>query len=111
VKQATERGLVPGPRARVAVVALSQTGEHGGKWLPERRRHARRAPRAPDDRRRRRRAVRKATRALLRAGADQIKVHTAGGVMSPSDEPTSAGFSPEEIAPIVYEAHAPGRPS
>ncbi len=53
--------------------------------------------------------VRKATRQLLRAGADQIKVHTSGGVMSPNDEPGATGFSPEEIATIVYEARAAGK--
>ena len=31
--------------------------------------------------------VRRATRELLRAGADQIKTMTSGGVLSPNDEP------------------------
>jgi imidazolonepropionase-like amidohydrolase len=46
---------------------------------------------------------------VLRAGADQIKVHTSGGVMSPNDEPGASGFSPDEIAAIVYEARAAGK--
>jgi imidazolonepropionase-like amidohydrolase len=53
--------------------------------------------------------VRRAAREVLRAGADQIKVHTSGGVMSPNDEPGATGFSPEEIAAIVYEARATGK--
>jgi imidazolonepropionase-like amidohydrolase len=53
--------------------------------------------------------VRRATRALLRAGADQIKVCTSGGVLSPGDEVGHTGFSPEEIAVIVYEARAAGK--
>ena len=53
--------------------------------------------------------MRRVTRELLRAGADQIKVHTSGGVMSPNDEPGATGFSPEEIAVIVYEARAAGK--
>src|SRR6185295_3832483 len=53
--------------------------------------------------------VRKASREVLRAGADQIKVHTSGGVMSPNDEPGATGFSPDEIAAIVYEARAAGK--
>jgi imidazolonepropionase-like amidohydrolase len=53
--------------------------------------------------------VRRASREVLRAGADQIKVHTSGGVMSPNDEPGATGFSPEEIAAIVYEARAAGK--
>jgi imidazolonepropionase-like amidohydrolase len=46
---------------------------------------------------------------VLRAGADQIKVHTSGGVMSPNDEPGATGLSPDEIAAIVYEARAAGK--
>ncbi len=53
--------------------------------------------------------VRRASREVLRAGADQIKVHTSGGVMSPNDEPGATGFAPEEIAAIVYEARAAGK--
>jgi len=53
--------------------------------------------------------VRRATREVLRAGADQIKIMTSGGVLSPNDEPGATGFSPEEIAAIVYEAHAAGK--
>ena len=109
VKQAIDRGLVPGPRVRIAVGALSQTGGHGDSRFasgvvaraddPE---HPRTVVDGVED-------VRKATRELLRAGADQIKVCTSGGVMSPSDEPTATGFSPDEIAAIVYEAHAAGK--
>jgi imidazolonepropionase-like amidohydrolase len=53
--------------------------------------------------------VRKAVRPLLRAGADFIKLHASGGVLSPTDEPTDTGFSPEEIAIMVYEAKARGK--
>src|SRR5262249_27640616 len=53
--------------------------------------------------------VRRATRAVLRAGADQVKLMTSGGVMSAGSEPTATGFSPEEIAAIVYEARAAGK--
>src|SRR5439155_453312 len=53
--------------------------------------------------------VRKATRELLRAGADFIKLHATGGVLSPTDEPTDTGFTPEEIAIMVYEARARGK--
>jgi imidazolonepropionase-like amidohydrolase len=55
-------------------------------------------------------AVRKAVREMLRAGADHIKVCASGGVMSPNDEPGATGFSPEELAAIVYEARAAGKP-
>lgn len=109
VKLAIERGLFPGPRLRIAVGALSQTGGHGDgvQWsganlrVPD--------PEHPNTVVDGVEAVRKATRELLRAGADQIKVHTSGGVLSVNDEPGATGFSPEEIAVIVYEARAAGK--
>jgi imidazolonepropionase-like amidohydrolase len=109
LKQALDQGLAPGPRVRIAVGALSQTGGHGDSTMPNgsniRPGDAEHPVTVVDGVE----AVRKATRELLRAGADQIKVHTSGGVMSPNDEPGATGFSPEEIATIVYEARAAGK--
>jgi imidazolonepropionase-like amidohydrolase len=109
LKMAIDQGLVPGPRMRISVGALSQTGGHGDSRMPmgvEVRADDPEHPRTVVDGVEN---VRRATRELLRAGADVIKVHTSGGVMSPNDEPTATGFSPEEIAVIVYEAHAAGK--
>lgn len=109
VKLAVERGLFPGPRMRIAVGALSQTGGHGDSQMPSGVDLWTGDPERPNgvvdgvDN------VRRATREMLRAGADVIKTMTSGGVMSPNDEPTATGFSPEEIAAIVYEAHAAGK--
>lgn len=109
VKQAFERGLFPGPRLRIAVGALSQTGGHGDSCMPNGA--SLRIPNTelpqnicdgPD-------GARKATREMLRAGADQVKIMTSGGVLSPNDEPGATGFTPEEIAAVVYEAHAAGK--
>src|SRR5919204_3803309 len=109
VKLAIERGLFPGPRLRIAVGVLSQTGGHGDQRFASgvdlRVPHPENPLTVVDgvD------SVRKVTREILRAGADQIKIMTSGGVLSPSDEPTATGFSPEEIAAVVYEAHAAGK--
>jgi imidazolonepropionase-like amidohydrolase len=48
--------------------------------------------------------VRQRTREVLRAGADVVKIHATGGVMSPTDDPRFTQFSPEELDVIVREA-------
>jgi imidazolonepropionase-like amidohydrolase len=108
VKMALEQGLFPGPRVRIAVSALSQTGGHGDSVMPNGAniRPASELPYTVVDGVE---GVRRAAREVLRAGADQIKVHTSGGVMSPNDEPGATGFSPDEIAAIAYEARAAGK--
>ncbi|TME94804.1 MAG: amidohydrolase family protein [Chloroflexi bacterium] len=108
VKMAIEQGLFPGPRMRIAVSALSQTGGHGDSVMPNGAsiRPVSELPFTVVDGVE---GVRRATREVLRAGADQIKVHTSGGVMSPNDEPGATGFSPDEIAALVYEARAAGK--
>ena len=109
LKMAIDRGLYPGPRMRIAVSALSQTGGHGDGVMPSgiqmRVGDVERPLSVVDGIE----AVRKATREILRAGADQIKVMTSGGVLSANDEPSATGFAPDEIEAIVYEAHAAGK--
>jgi imidazolonepropionase-like amidohydrolase len=108
VKMALDQGLFPGPKVRIAVSALSQTGGHGDSVMPNGAniRPVSELPHTVVDGVE---GVRRAAREVLRAGADQIKVHTSGGVMSPNDEPGATGFSPDEIAAIVYEAKAAGK--
>ncbi|MEX2245141.1 MAG: amidohydrolase family protein [Dehalococcoidia bacterium] len=111
-KLAIERGLIPGPRMRISVSALSQTGGHGDNTMPSGVNTGGRSllgpewPHTvvdgPDE-------VRRAVRELLRAGADFIKLMSTGGVMSPADEPSHTQFTPEEIAVMVYEARAAGK--
>src|SRR5439155_24341033 len=75
VKMAIDQGLYPGPRTRIAVSALSQTGGHGDSMMPNGANVRPTNSEMPhtvvdgiDE-------VRRASRAVLRAGADQIKVH------------------------------------
>jgi imidazolonepropionase-like amidohydrolase len=49
-------------------------------------------------------AVRKAARQSLRDGSDFIKIHTSGGVASPSDPLDSVQYTAEEVSTIVTEA-------
>ena len=114
LKMAIERGMIPGPRLRISVVALSQTGGHIDPTMPSGVDPGDAAAGGigpewptcvadgPDE-------VRKAVRATLRAGADFIKLCTTGGVMSPADEPEHTQFTPDEVAVMVEEARAAGR--
>jgi imidazolonepropionase-like amidohydrolase len=111
-KLAIQQGLIPGPRMKISVSALSQTGGHGDGTMPSGARsrilgepsfeRPETVVDGPNE-------IRKAVRLLLRAGADFIKLHSTGGVMSPSDEPGHTQFTPEEIAVMVEEAAAHGK--
>jgi imidazolonepropionase-like amidohydrolase len=48
--------------------------------------------------------MRRRVREVLRAGADNVKLCTSGGVLSPGDLPDTPQFTVEEIAAAVYEA-------
>lgn len=109
VKQALEQGLIAGPRLRISVNMIGQTGGHGDGWLPSG--YSTSFPTypgmpsgladGPDE-------VRRKVRELVRAGADCIKVFTSGGVLSPRDDPRHGHFRDDELAVIVAEATAAG---
>jgi imidazolonepropionase-like amidohydrolase len=112
VQRAVEDGLIDGPRMQIAISALSQTGGHGDGWLPSGITAFLMSPHAgrpagivdgPEE-------MRKRVREIIRAGADVIKVHTSGGVLSPRDSPKHAQFQPDELAALVAEAAAAGLP-
>ncbi len=109
VKMAVERGLVPGPRMQVAVTLISQTGGHGDGHYPcciDLHFFGLQFPDLPNGVVDGVEEVRKATREILRAGADWIKLATTGGVLSTADSPRSSQLTVEEIATAVYEAAA-----
>lgn len=105
VKESVEQGLIDGPRMQISVNALTITGGHGDSWMrsgfdttrvsylsmPNGRCDG------PDE-------IHFKVREMLRAGADIIKVHATGGVMSPTDHPEFTQFSQEELEIIVREA-------
>ncbi len=112
VKEARDRGLVPGPRMQLSIAILSQTGGHGDSWavcgahLPGMMDpHPGRPDNIVDGPEEMRRKVRE----LIRAGADVIKVCTSGGVLSPRDDPRHAHFAAEELEMLVAEASAAHR--
>lgn len=110
--QATERGLVRGPRILFTGACLSQTGGHGD-WREPYHQHAPiegvwglvAMPRicdSPDD-------MRRAAREMLRTGAHGIKLMAGGGCMSPTDELEHTQFTIEEMAAACYEATTVGK--
>ncbi len=107
LKQSMRRGLCGGPRIVSAGHMLSQTGGHGDirgqvvdppecgcQIITSQYSHVADGPSA----------VLKAVRQSLRDGSDFIKIHTSGGVASPSDPLDSVQFTAEEISIIVTEA-------
>ncbi|MEL6984853.1 MAG: amidohydrolase family protein [Actinomycetota bacterium] len=112
VKEARDRGLIPGPRMQLSIAILSQTGGHGDNWavcgahLPGiMDPHPGRPGNIVDGPEEMRRKVRE----LIRAGADVIKVCTSGGVLSPRDDPRHAHFATDELDMLVAEASAAHR--
>ncbi|MBG0741406.1 amidohydrolase family protein [Paeniglutamicibacter antarcticus] len=110
-KVAQESGLIKGPRLRLAISIMSQTGGHGDFWMPSGVTSPSLAPHPgrPSGVADGVEEVRKSVRTLLRAGADQIKICSTGGVLSPADDPRHSQFSLEEIRVIVEEAEAQGK--
>ena len=112
VQRAVEDGLIDGPRLRIAISALTQTGGHGDGWLPSgvttslMSPHPGRPPGLVDGPE----EMRKRVREIIRSGANVIKVHTSGGVLSPRDNPKHAQFQPDELAALMAEATAAGLP-
>jgi imidazolonepropionase-like amidohydrolase len=110
LQQAVADGLVRGPRLRISITMLSQTGGHGDDWYPSGYEAGFGVPYpgmpsgivdGPDE-------MRRKVRLLIRAGANQIKVATSGGVLSPRDDPRHGHFRDDELAVLVAEADAAG---
>ncbi|HET7473502.1 MAG TPA: amidohydrolase family protein [Candidatus Limnocylindrales bacterium] len=110
VKDAVDRGMIPGPRMQISIVMLSQTGGHGDEWYPSGIdvplfiSHPGRPSGivdGPDE-------MRRKVRELRRMGANVIKVATSGGVLSPTSDPRRAHFRPAELEVLVEEASAAG---
>jgi len=103
---AIDDGIFPGPRLKVAVNIVTQTGGHGDwqlasgldpGWITSDLPAG--ISDSPDE-------MRKVVRTMIRAGADWIKICSTGGVLSPLDPPDTPQFTVEEIAVAVAEARA-----
>lgn len=116
VRDAVAAGLSRGPELQVSVVPLTRTGGHGDALLagaglqlptdgmlpdyPGRPPHV---ADGPDE-------VRRVVRAILRSGADWIKIMATGGVLSAGADHFPAEFTSEELQMAVSEATLRGRP-
>ncbi|HEX6487681.1 MAG TPA: amidohydrolase family protein [Candidatus Dormibacteraeota bacterium] len=110
VRRAVERGYFPGPRMRMAIQILSQTGGHADDHFPCGAQLPLVAqfdvpPSVVDGVE----PMRKRVRELIQLGADWIKLCTSGGVLSPGDAPHHATFTVDEIRTAVEEAATQGR--
>lgn len=106
VRQAIHEGVIPGPRLQAPGQGLSITGGHADAqngWPDEVRFPGRSAVVDGVD------AARRAAREQLRDGADLIKLHATGGVMSEGDSPTARGLTLEEMRAAIEEAENVGK--
>ncbi|MDT0263330.1 metal-dependent hydrolase family protein [Jatrophihabitans lederbergiae] len=87
-------GLIDGPRVRAAGRVITMTGGHGH--------FIGREADGPD-------AVRQATRAEIKEGADFIKVMATGGVLTPGVDPGNTALQLDELRVVADEAHNSGR--
>ncbi|HEY9286502.1 MAG TPA: amidohydrolase family protein [Candidatus Dormibacteraeota bacterium] len=115
IRNAVQRGYVPGPHLQIAFGALSESGGHydgylhglavpmtTGYQVPD---YPGRPPLVvdgPDE-------IRKAVRLLVRAGVDWIKLCTTGGIVSGTG--AASQFTRDEIFLAVSEAHRRGKPA
>ena len=103
LKQAIERGIIPGPRLLIATLAIVATGSYGPKMssdvdVPQ---GAQEASGVEE--------VIRVTREQIGKGADIVKVYA--DYRWGKDEPSRPTFSQEELNAIVQTARSAGRPT
>jgi imidazolonepropionase-like amidohydrolase len=96
VREAINRGLLPGPRITCAGHALIATGGHGHNSVgcleadgPDGFRHA--------------------AREQLRAGADLVKICLTGGIGTPRESAADKQMTDDEVRSVVEVAHSAGK--
>jgi len=106
LRDAINAGEILGPRMQVATFSLSMTGGHGDPenafdhhWCYD---EVTGVADGADE-------VRKKVRFNVQQGADLIKFHATGGVLSANDDPKHTGYTREEMDALVDEANRLGR--
>lgn len=105
VRDAINRGLIPGPRIHASGPALGSTGGHAdvNGWSPALAIPGTGAIVDGVD------AIRKQVRLNAKYGADQIKIVATGGILSVGDAVGAAQFDADELQAAVDEAKRLGR--
>lgn len=103
LRDAIARGDILGPRMLVGGPALSITGGHGdlNGFPPHLHTDEEHLVDSPDQ-------ARHVVREWRKRGANLIKIHATGGVLSNHDDPGAPSFSPVEFKTIVEEANRRG---
>lgn len=94
LRTAAAQGLCETPRMLLSGLMICMTGGHGYTLGVE--------ADGPD-------GLRRAARAQIKAGADNVKLIASGGILSPGSEIGAPQFTVEEMAAAVEEAHAAGK--
>lgn len=108
LRNAIDRGDIPGPRLQVSTYYISSTGGHGdlvgfSPWLDQRLPAEMSGIANGVD------VVRQKVRYLIKYGADVIKFGASGGVLSEEEHVGAPQYSQEEMNAIVEEARLWGR--
>ena len=107
IKRAIQKGIIKGPRIVAATGAVSATGGHGDfhGYRPEILNAVEKRVGicdGTDD-------CRRAVRALVKQGADVIKITATGGVLSNTKAGLNQQLTDDELKAIVETAHSLGR--
>jgi imidazolonepropionase-like amidohydrolase len=104
LRDAINRGQVPGPHMQVSGPALGITGGHCDENLLPIHYHVTGEGVADGIA-----AVQQRVRQNIKYGADLIKICATGGVLSKGDDPQASQYTIEEMRAIVADAHRLGR--
>jgi imidazolonepropionase-like amidohydrolase len=96
LRVAAQQGLCQTPRLVLSGMVICMTGGHGWTLGCE--------ADGPD-------GLRRAARAQIKAGADNVKLIASGGILTPGTEIGAPQFTVEEMRAAVDEAHAAGKTS
>lgn len=109
LRNAIADGAIAGPRMLVAVRGLGATGGHADDFSGYKYNLFGREPGMEDGVADGPVALRRAVRWVVKNGADVVKVHVTGGVLSLTDDVNRPQLTQEEVDAVVSEAHALGR--